>query len=127
MKREGRILDLDLVNEKPQQIKLFGRQVDMKNVTIKEHLKNEHLVKEIDGMPFETEEDIENAADKIKDYLLRVLDITPEEAGLVSMEQYKKLRQFISRLELYEQGFNDREIATLEKKLVKENLEKVSI
>ena len=52
----------------------------------------------------------------IKAYVQTVLNITPQDAEIISLEEYKKLRKYMDRIDLYDQGFSDQEIDGLEKK-----------
>ena len=51
-----------------------------------------------------------------------ILEITEEEASQITMKQFKALRTYMGRLELYDQGFNDREIDRIEKDAAKKQI-----
>lgn len=112
-------LDLDIINKKQHTIKIFGKKVAFKDVTIKEHLHNEFIIQELDKLPLVDEESIEKAMDIISEYLVGILELEEDDARLVTMEQYKAIRRFLERKDMYDQGFSDREIDAMEKKAAK--------
>ena len=53
---------------------------------------------------------------------MMILDITEEDAANITMVQYKALRKFQARQDLYDQGFTDRDIDIMEKKALKKQM-----
>lgn len=115
-------IDLDIINKKQNTIKIFGKKVAFKDLTIKEHLHNEFIIQELDKLPLIDEESIEKAMDIISEYLISILEIEDDEARQITMDQYKAIRKFLERKDMYDQGFNDREIDAMEKKAAKKML-----
>lgn len=117
-------LDLDIISKKSNTIKLGGKQHAIKNLTVAEHLNNEVLAGEIDAMPL-NRETVEEASKKIVEYILNVFEISEEEAAKLSLEQYKAIRRFLQRKDLYDQGFNDKDIDLMEKKAIKKQMAQI--
>jgi hypothetical protein len=115
-------MDLDVVNENKRTVKLFNRKVEFRNLTMEEHLQCEYKAKLIDNMPLATKKDIKETTQMVQDYILGVLDVSEDEVKQISVEQYRKLRRIVQRLELYEQGFSDNEISKIERQAIKKNL-----
>lgn len=118
-------LDLDIIQEDKKTVKLFNKEVAFKTLTVKEHLKNEAKVLELDNLSYDKPEEVEKASELIKEYILGVLELSDEEAGKISMKQFKKLREFIGRQELYDQGFTDKEINKIEKEAAKKQIKNI--
>lgn len=112
-------LDLDIIGEKKKTVKLFGREIPLRNVKVEKHLLNEFSVNEIEAVPMTNKENIDKASGMIADYLCEILEIDKEEAEKITIEQYRAIRQFMQRKEMYDQGFTDKEIDMIEKKAIK--------
>ena len=112
-------LDLDIITQKQKTIKLFDKEVKLRNVTVEEHLNNEYLVQDLNGLLLTDKKNVKKAARMIQEYMIRILEIDDKTAAKVSIDQYRKIRQFLERKDMYDQGFNDREIDMLEKKALK--------
>lgn len=112
-------LDLDIINGKQKTVKIFGEEIKFKNLTVQEHFENEFRIKELDSIPLISDEAIKQAMDIIKEYLIHLLEITPENASKVTIDQFKALQKYLERKELYDQGFTDRDIDLIEKKQIK--------
>lgn len=115
-------LDLDIITQKPQTVKIFGKEIPFKDINMERHLQNEQMLQELDSIPLINNDAVTQAMDIIKDYLQNILEITPEEANEVTLDQFKALRKYLERKELYDQGFNDKEIDQLEKKAIKKKI-----
>lgn len=118
-------LDLDIIQEDKKTVKLFNKEVAFKTLTVEEHLKNEAKVLELDNLSYDKPEEVEKASELIKGYILGVLKLSDEEASKISMKQFKKLRGFIGRQELYDQGFTDKEINKIEKEAAKKQIKNI--
>lgn len=118
-------LDLDIIQEDKKTVKLFSKEVAFKTLTVEEHLKNEAKVLELDNLSYDKPEEVEKASELIKEYILGVLELSDEEASKISMKQFKKLREFIGRQELYDQGFTDKEIDKIEKEAAKKQIKNI--
>ena len=109
-------MDLSLIRKNPRKVQLQGKEVSLKVLTLEEHFTQEFDAQEIDQFNVTNRKDIKKLAGMIKAYVQTVLNITVEEAQNISLEEYKKLRKYMDRIDLYDQGFDDREIDGLEKK-----------
>lgn len=118
-------LDLDIIQEDKKTVKLFSKEVAFKTLTVEEHLKNEAKVLELDNLSYDKPEEVEKASKLIKEYILGVLELSDKEASKISMKQFKKLREFIGRQELYDQGFTDKEIDKIEKEAAKKQIKNI--
>lgn len=118
-------LDLDLIGDKRKTIKLFGEELPLKNVTVKEHLENELMVQEIEAIPMVDKKSIGKATDMMGEYICNIIEIAPEQAKQITIEQYKAIRKFMGRKEMYDQGFNDKEIDMIEKKALKKQIAQI--
>ena len=118
-------LDLDILMGKQRTIKLLGREVEFKDITMEEHLEAEMLVKLLEGTPLLDKNSIKTVAKYKNEYLMKILDITKEEAGKVTLKQYHALRRFIDRQDMYDQGFTDKEIDMIEKKALKKQMAQI--
>lgn len=112
-------LDLDIITQKPQTIKIFDKEIQFKNITMEEDFQNDLLLKELNTIPIINDDSIQQSMVIITQYLQNILEITPEEASKVTLPQFKKLQKYLERKELYDQGFNDKEIDLIEKKQIK--------
>ena len=109
-------MDLSLIRKNPRKVQLQGKEVSLKVLTLEEHFTQEFDAQEIDQFQVSNRKDIKKLAGMIKAYVQIVLNITPEQAQNISLEEYKKLRKYMDRIDLYDQGFSDMEIDGLEKK-----------
>lgn len=112
-------LDLDIVIGKQPTVKLFGKDVAFRDLTVEEFLKMEFLLQEIDAIPMTSPDELAEAVGKIHEYLHGVLDITKAEAKKVKIEQFRAFRQYLARKDLYDQGFSDEDIDRLESEALK--------
>lgn len=112
-------LDLDILNSKPETLTLNKQKYEFKDLEFEEHLRNEYRIKELDAIPLINEEAVKQA-NKIKnEYLLNLLSIPEEIVSKITINEFKKIREFLERKELYDQGFSDKDIDLIEKKQVK--------
>jgi hypothetical protein len=112
-------LDLDILNNKPETLTLKGTKYEFKDLEFGEHLRNEFRIKELDAIPLINEEAVKQASELKNEYLLNLLDIPEEIVSQITIKEFKKIREFLERKELYDQGFTDKDIDLIEKKQVK--------
>lgn len=115
-------LDLDIVKGKQPEFKLNGEEIRLRNITIAEHFNNEFLLQELDRTPLNTKKNVEKASKIMVEYLVGILDISEEVASDISMDQLKMIRKYMDRKDMYDQGFNDKDIDELEKKALKKQM-----
>lgn len=115
-------LDLDIIAGKKKIIKLGGKELELKDLTVADHLDNEVLAAQIDNMPLVDHESVKDAVVHIKKYIKGIIDIDDETLELITIEQYKAIRKFLVRKDMYDQGFSDRDIDMMEKKALKKQM-----
>ena len=108
--------DLSLINNKRKTLTLHGEEVTFKILTLEQHFNAEFDANDIDNFHIETREDIKVLAGMVARYVVKILNITVAESKKVTISEYRNLRKYMSRLDMYEQGFTDAEIDDLEKK-----------
>lgn len=118
-------LDLDIIAENVKTIKIGGKEVELKNITMEEHMEAELIVQRLEATHLIDEDSIKAASALKDEYIMKVLNITKAEAKKITLKQYQALRKFISRQELYDQGFNDRDIDLMEKKTLKKQMAQI--
>ena len=99
-------LDLDILVGQQKTIKILGREVIFKDITMEEHLEAELLVQQLEALPLITIENIQEASKLKNEYLTKIIDITEEEANKLTLQQYQAIRKFINRRDMYDQGFS---------------------
>lgn len=119
-------IDLDIVNNKVDTIKFNGQEYKFKDTTIAEHFYNEFILQELDKILLNSKANVNKASKIMIEYLMGILDIDEEVASKISMKQLKKIRQHLERKDMYDQGFNDKEIDELEKKALKKQLVQIT-
>lgn len=112
-------LDLDIINGKQPTVKIFDKNVTFRNLTVEEYLQAEFLLQELDAIQMNNKENIEEAIGYIHEYMHRILDITKTEAKKITINQFRALRTYMSRKDMYDQGFSDAEIDKLERRALK--------
>lgn len=112
-------LDLDILNGKQPTVALFGKDIQFRDLTVEDYLKAEFMLQELDAMPMNSVEAIEEGAKKIQEYIFKLLDITKAESKKVTIAQFRALRTYMSRKDMYDQGFTDEDIDKLEKEALK--------
>lgn len=117
-------LDLDAVIAKKRTVKLFGRDVEIKELNMEDYLRSQELVSDDFVVP-EGVDIVKALADRLVEYLMLVLDITEDEARGIDYRQVRALREYLSELDLKDQGFTDKEIAMMAKKAQKNQMEQV--
>jgi len=119
--------DLSLISDKRNIIKLHGKDITFKVLTVEQHLLAEFDAQELDNFPITSKADIKKLSKKVTEYVNTVMIIDPEDAAKITMDEYKRLRKYMVRLDMYDQGFTDAEIDELEKKaafrVLKESIE----
>lgn len=112
-------LDLDILNGKQPTIKLLGKEVAFRDLTVEEYLEAEFMLQELDAMPMDSKEAILEGAVKIQEYMFKILKITKAESKKITIAQFRALRTFMARKDLYDQGFTDADIDKLEQEALK--------
>lgn len=118
-------LDLDIVNKKVDTVKINGQEYKFKDITIAEHFYNEFLLQELDKIMLNTKKNVDKAAKIMGEYLMGILDIDEAVASKISMKQLRMIRKHLERKEMYDQGFNDKEIDQIEKNALKKQLAQI--
>lgn len=115
-------LDLDIVSQRQKTVRLFGKEVAIKKLTVRENLTNEARLEELNDLKMANPDDVKRADQILVEYIMAILDLTEDEASQVSLEQFQKLREYLERQSMYDKGFNDREIDAMEKKALKKQI-----
>lgn len=115
-------LDLDIIIGKKQTVRLLGKDIEFKNINMEEYLLSEFLVQDLDTIPMNSKKNITKGMKIIHEYLMSILDISEEDVKKITLKQYKAIRTFLSRQDMYEQGYNDKEIDEIEKSLLKKQM-----
>lgn len=117
-------LDLDAVIAKKRTIKFMDREVEIKDLTTEEYLRSQSIVEDLGDLE-EGQDLVKHMADKIKAYVMMILDVTEEEADGMEYRQFRALKEYMARLDLLDQGFTEKEIEIMEKKAAKNQVERV--
>jgi len=118
-------LDLDIINNKRKTIKLGGEVRKFRDLTMDEYMEAELIVHTLEAAPITNEESVKDIKKLKNAYLMMILEISEEDAHNITMVQYKALRKFQARQDLYDQGFNDRDIDMIEKKSIKKQMAQI--
>ena len=118
------MLDLDAVIAKKRFVKLNGRDVEIKELRTDQYLLSQALGEQITEVN-EGEDIITAMTNKMVEYVMLILDVTEEEARGLEYRQFRALKEYMARLDLMDQGFTEKEIAALEKRLAKNRVEQV--
>jgi len=118
-------LDLDILNKRQKMVRLNGKEVAFKDITMEEHLEAELIVKQLEALPLFDKKDVKEASALKNEYLMKVLDITKAQAMKVTLKQYLALRRFVDRQDMYDQGFTDADIDMIEKKALKKQMAQI--
>lgn len=118
-------LDLDVINGKKKTIKLGGEIREFRDLTMDEYMEAELIVQTLEQAPIANEESIVEIKKLKTAYLMMILEIEQEDADKITMVQYKALRKFQARQDLYDQGFTDRDIDMIEKKSLKKQMAQI--
>ena len=118
-------LDLDILNNRQKTVRLNGKEIKFKDITMEEHLEAELLVGQLEAIQLKDVESIKLAGELKNEYVMKILHITLPEAKKLTLKQYQTIRKFIGRQELYDQGFNDKEIDMIEKKALKKQMAQI--
>ena len=119
-------LDLDIIVGKQKTVRLLGKDIKFKNINMEEYLLSELLIQELDEIPMKTKKDIAKGMKIIRDYIMSILDIELEDAKQITVEQFKAFRQYMSRQDMYDQGYNDKEIDEIEKSILKNQMAQIN-
>lgn len=117
-------LDLDAIIEKKRTIKFMGRDVELKDLRTEDYLRSQAIIEDMGDLE-EGGDLVKHMADKIKTYVMMILDVTEEEADAMEYRQFRALKEYMARLDLLDQGFTEKEIDIMEKKSVKNRMERV--
>lgn len=118
-------LDLDILVGRQKKVRLNGKEIVFKDITMEEHLEAELIVKQLEAVPLFDKKDVKEASDLKNKYLMKILDITKADAMKVTLKQYLGLRRFIDRQDMYDQGFTDKDIDMIEKKALKKQMAQI--
>ena len=118
------MLDLDAVIEKKRYVRLNGRDVEIKELRTDQYLLSQALGEEIVEVK-EGEDLIKAMTDKMTEYVTLILDVTEEEARALEYRQFRALKEHMARLDLMDQGFSEKEVLAMEKRLAKNRIEQV--
>lgn len=116
-------LDLDAVIAKKRTIKFMGRDVEIKELTTEEYLRSQAIVEDMGDIEEGTDL-VKHMANKIKTYVMLILDVTEEEAEGMEYRQFRALKEYMARLDLLDQGFTEKEIEVMEKRAAKNQVER---
>ena len=116
------MLDLDAVIATKRFVKLNGRDVEIRELTTEEYLMSQALGEDIVEVK-EGEDIVKAMASKMAEYLMLVLDIDEDEARKLEYRQFRALKEHLARLDLMDQGFTEKEIVAMEKRLAKNRVE----
>jgi hypothetical protein len=116
------MLDLDVIIEKKRTIKFMGRDVEIKNLTTEEYLTSQALGEEIVETK-EGEDVIHLMASQLVKYVMLILDVTEDEARAMEYRQFRALKEYMSELDLMDQGFSPKEIEVMKKRAAKNMVE----
>jgi len=119
-------IDLDIIKGVKRTVKINGAEYTFKDLSVEEYLLTEHKAAEIETMEVSNVKEIRKVAKTVAEYLMAVIEIKKEEAEKVSFNQYKAFRKYMGRLDLYDQGFNDREIEKMERDVLKKQVKEVT-
>jgi hypothetical protein len=111
-------IDLEIIHGKQRKIKLNGKRYKFRRLTVQEHLEAEFDAQELEKFNIKTREDIPKLTKMIMKYITQMFEIPEKDAEKVSFREYQRLRLILSRVDMYDQGFNDKEIDQLEKKAI---------
>jgi galactokinase/mevalonate kinase-like predicted kinase len=117
-------LDLDIIAKKRDNIKLFGKDIPLKIVSMRQHLQNEVILKELDEIPLDSMKNVEKGSKTITKYLMNIMEISKEDADKISREQFTAIREFMKRKEMLDQGFTNDDIDKMEKEAIKKEIAK---
>jgi hypothetical protein len=116
-------LDLDAVIAKKRTIRFMGRDVELKEMKTEDYLRSQAILEDMGDLE-EGLDLVKHMADKIKTYVLMVLDVTEEEAEGMEYRQFRALKEYMARLDLLDQGFTEKEIEIMEKRVTKNRVER---
>jgi hypothetical protein len=119
-------LDLDIIVGTKKTVRLLGKDIEFKNITMEEYLLSEFLIQDLDSIPMDSKKNIMKSMKVVREYLSTILDITPEDVKKVSIEQFKALRIFMSRKDMYDQGYTNKEIDEIEKSILKKQMAQIN-
>jgi hypothetical protein len=117
--------DLETLYGEPAKFSINGEKVSLRDLIVEEHFKAEFKAQQIDqelGSPFTDDKQVKKLSKGIREYFVTMLDISPAEAAKARFNDYKRFRKFLSRQDMYDQGFNDKEIDRLEKEATKKTI-----
>ena len=123
--------DLDAIVNKERTIRYNGRDVIIKNLNMNEYLLAEFEAGNVDDIAADPdskpEEVIDKMVKKMTNYIMMVLDVTEDEAMGMEYRQFRHLREYLSELDLQDQGFSPKEIDAMKKHAAKKRVEQALI
>lgn len=109
--------DIDLL-VKPHTVKINGKVHEFRELTLEDSMLYEFDAKEIENIPILTKDDVKEATKKLREYIQNIIDIDDEDVQKVTINQFKQIRRIMGRIDLYDQGFTDKEIDIMEKEMI---------
>lgn len=119
------VFDLDAIVNKKRTIRYAGRDVEIKDLTLSEYLLADYEGNAVDDIKSEGREAIKELSAQMIKYLMMVLDISEEEAQQMDYRQFRHLREYLSELDLLDQGFTPKEVETMKKRAAKKQMEQM--
>jgi hypothetical protein len=116
--------DLDAIIGTKRTIKFLGKARDIKGLTTEEYLRSQAITEQIEDIP-EGVDVIEHMTSKLVEYVTLILDVTEEEARQMDYRQFRALKEYMSELDLLDQGFTEAEIKRMKDKAAKNRVEQV--
>ena len=115
--------DLKTLFGEQAHFKINGKEHALKELDVESHLMAEFKAQTIEAELKQTISDVKEIkaiSKKIREYITTIFEITPAEASKVTFNDYKRIRKWLTRQDLYDQGFNDEEINKLEKESIQQ-------
>ena len=116
--------DLDAIIGKKRTIKFMGRDVEIKDLNTHDYLTSQALTESMEDIP-EGVNIVDYMADRLVEYVMLILDVTEEEAKAMDYRQFRALKEYMSELDLLDQGFTQKEIDTMKARASKNRVEQV--
>ena len=116
--------DLDAITGKKRYIKYLGRKIEIKDLTVKEYLNAAALLEDMPSIESSNDykKSIHEIQSKITEYITSVLDISQEEANKISFRQFRAIKDYLSILDLTDQGFSEKEAKNMIADAVKKRI-----
>lgn len=100
----------------------MGRDVEIKDLDVEDYLRSQALGEDVIEAK-EGEDLIKAMANKMKEYVMLVLDVNEDEAEGMEYRQFRALKEYLAKLDLMDQGFTEKEIDNMAKRAAKNQVE----